>query len=156
MMMGGHRFAGAPLRGALAAVFSRLAASVLLAGCGCHGGKADGSEARPRFEVTRTCRQTDPDAPGALRALITDASGTPLAGVTVRIADAGGTAAAAAARVETDERGEAEVGVRAGLWQIDASRPGFEPGQYLLELKAGQACDVRFKLRETGPDQFVF
>ena len=76
--------------------------------------------------------------------------------MTVRIADAGGTAAAAAARVETDERGEAEVGVRAGLWQIDASRPGFEPGQYLLELKAGQACDVRFRLRETGPDEFVF
>jgi len=71
----------------------------------------------------------------------------------VRIADAAGTGAGAL--VETDEKGEAEVGVRAGLWRIEISRPGFGQRRELLELEAGQACTVRFVLKR-APDEFEF
>jgi len=127
------------------------------AACHAHAGVAThpypdrGVEPRPGVE--RSCVAADPQQPVALRLVAVDESGVPLPGATVRIADAAGTGAGAL--VETDEKGEAEVGVRSGLWRIEVSRSGFGQRRELLELEAGQACTVRLELKR-APDEFEF
>src|SRR5580765_8401522 len=93
------------------------------AACEAHVGGATHPGTKPRSGVERSCVAADPQQPVALRLVAVDESGAPLSGATVRIADAAGTGAAAL--VETDEKGEAEVGVRAGLWRLEVSRSGF-------------------------------
>jgi len=127
-----------------------------VAACQAHAGGATHPHPHPGAErpgVERTCVAADPQQPVALRLVAVDDSGAPLPGATVRIADAAGTGAGAL--VETDEKGEAEVGVRAGLWRIEISRSGFGQRRELLEIEAGQACTVRLELKR-APDEFEF
>jgi len=125
------------------------------AACQAHAGGATHphQRAEARSGVQRSCVPSDPSQPAALRLVAVDESGVPLPGATVRIADAAGTGAGAL--VETDEKGEAEVGVRAGLWRIEVSRSGFGQRRELLELEAGQACTVRLELKRAA-DEFEF
>jgi hypothetical protein len=72
----------------------------------------------------------------------------------VRVTDAG-AASGVGALLETDARGEAEAGVLAGLWRIEVSFAGRSTGRYLLDLRPGQSCSVRFQLK-LAPNEFEF
>jgi hypothetical protein len=120
--------------------------------CTAHGGGA--AHEAPHPVVERRCDAAETSGPVPLRITAVDESGTPMPRALVSIADAG-KASAPAARLETDERGEAEVGVLAGLWRIEITHPGYSAGRYLLDLHPGQSCGVRFEL-EPAPNEFEF
>jgi len=132
-----------------------FAAAIVTAAAACHAqaGSAMHPRGAGRSGVQRSCVEADPEQPAPLRLVVVDESGAPLSRASVRFADAGGTGAGAL--VETDEKGEAEVGVRAGLWRIEVSLSGYGQRRELLELHAGEACTVGIELKR-APDEFEF
>jgi hypothetical protein len=121
--------------------------------CQAHATGATRPGAPPRSGVERSCVAADAEQPVALRLVVVGESGAPLTAAAVRITDASGTGTGAV--VETDEKGEAEVGVRPGLWRVEVSLSGFGQRRELLELEAGKACTVRLQLKR-APDEFEF
>jgi len=133
--------------------FVRAAAvTCMVTACTAHAGGAAHEAAHPA--VDRRCAAADPAGPVPLRVTAVDESGAPLPRALVSIADAG-KASAPAARLETDEHGEAEVDVFSGLWRIEVEQPGYSAGRYLLDLRPGQSCGVRFELQR-APNEFEF
>jgi len=136
----------------------QLACVVLALACGAtaceaHAGGSH-SAAKSRPGVERSCADVAAGEPVALRVVAVDPSGAPLQRVTVSVNDAG-TAGAPGARLQTDDHGEAEVGVLPGLWRIEAALPGYATGRYLLDLRPGQSCRIRFVL-DRAPNEFEF
>jgi hypothetical protein len=134
---------------------SALAALSLafVAGCELHQGQVYPAGGAPRYDVTRTCESTDSAGASPLRVVVLDPSKVPVADATVRVGEANGVGPAA--RVETDSKGEAEVGVAAGRWEIEVTATALAPARYVVELPAGQACVLRFTLKR-GEDAFPF
>jgi hypothetical protein len=137
-------------------VFGTLAI-LLAAGCESYKGKMYWIGTAPRFEVSTECRDAEAGASGpvALRVVTLDETGAPLPGATVKVGGPRGSSVAAV-RVETDGRGEAEVSVEPGMWQIDAALAGFKPGRYVLDLPKGKTCVVRFTLLAEGDAVIAF
>lgn len=130
-----------------------LALACGAAACEAHAGGAH-SAGKSGPAVERTCVEAAAGQPAALRVIAVDASGAPLPRAFVSVTDAG-TAGSPGARLQTDEHGETEVGVAAGLWRIEATLPGHATGRYLLDLRPGQSCRIRFVL-ERAPNEFEF
>lgn len=129
------------------------AALLLLASCELHQGQVYPAGGAPRFDAARTCESTESSGAAPLRVIVLDASKVPVANATVRIGEAGGTGTGAI--VETDEKGQAEVDVAPGRWQIDVTASALAPARYVLELPSGQKCVVRITLKR-GEDVFPF
>ena len=123
------------------------------AACEAHAGGSR-SAATSHAAVQRTCTEAPAGQPAAVRVVAVDAAGAPLARVSVSVNDAG-TAGSPGALLRTDEHGETEVGVAAGLWRIEASLPGYATARYLLDLRPGQSCAIRVVL-ERAPNEFEF
>jgi hypothetical protein len=130
-----------------------LGALAAVGGCELHQGQVYPAGGAPRYDVTRTCESTESGPAAPLRVVVLDASKVPVADATVRIGEAGGLGSGAL--VETDARGEAEVRVAAGRWEIEVTATALAPARYVFELPAGQACVLRFTLKR-GEDAFPF
>ena len=129
------------------------AVALLVAGCELHQGQVYPAGGAPRFQAERTCESTTSPGASPLRVVVVDSSKVPVADATVRIGEAGGTGSGVL--VETDAKGQAEVAVSAGRWQIDVTASSLAPARYVLELPSGQACVVRITLQR-GEDAFPF
>jgi hypothetical protein len=136
-----------------AAAALALASGFALAGCQLHQGQVYPAGGAPRFDVVRTCESSDSAGASPLRVVVLDTSKVPVADATVRIGEAEGTGSGAV--VETDDKGEAEVRVAAGRWQVDVTASALAPARYVVELPAGQTCVLRFTLKR-GEDAFPF
>jgi hypothetical protein len=123
-------------------------AAILFAGAACaaHGGGTTRGAAANHPAVLRDCTASADAQAAAVRVEAVDESGAPVSDVTLRISSAG-DASGAAVLERTDARGVADLGVGDGLWRIEASRPGFSTSRYLLDLRGGQTCTVRFVLK---------
>lgn len=130
------------------------ALACVVSSCAAHAGGATHAAGKPTPGVERRCVEADASGPVPLRIVAVDESGRPLPHASVAVADAG-TAGSVGALLETDERGEAEAGVLPGLWRVEVSRPGYSPERYLLDLRSGRSCSLRFELRP-APNEFEF
>lgn len=143
------------VRAAVAGQLAFVATIALTASaCGAHAGGAAHGSGRPPAAVERSCVAAESGRPVPLHVTAVDEGGRPVARASVSISDAG-AASGVGALLQTDERGEAEADVLAGLWRIEVSFTGRSTERYLLDLRPGQSCSVRFRL-EPAPNEFEF
>jgi hypothetical protein len=121
-----------------------LALVPLLAGCEVYAGKLYWSGKAPGYRLERSCEPADVESHPSVRVEVTDdKKRAPLKGASVRFSrrDVGARFA-----LVTGDAGSAEIGLGPGAWEVDVTLPGYRPAHYVLDLPAGQACALTFRL----------
>jgi hypothetical protein len=119
------------------------ALAVSLVGCEVYNGKLYWAGQSPGYLLETSCEAADVESRPSVRVEVTDdTKKTPLRGASVRFSRRVG------ARFElvTGDEGSAEIGLGPGPWVVDVAVVGYRPAHYVLDLPAGQACVLRFRM----------
>ena len=131
------------MRPARLAAAGGLVLALFFVGCEVYAGKLYWSGKAPGYQLEKSCEPADVDSKPSVRVEVTDEQKVPIRGAAVRFASRG-----VGARLDdvTGATGIVEAGLGAGSFEVDVTLWGYRPAHYVLDLPAGQACVLRFRL----------